>query len=70
MKYTMQNIREMKPWSDTELIAYARACEAFKEQNVEGTNKIPNFKNLFKAELKKFSKKSATKTIVDGVRGD
>ena len=61
MKYTMQNIREMKPSTDTELIAYGRACEAFKELNIEGTNKLPNSKKLYKNEIDKFSR---TKTNV------
>ena len=56
MKFTMQNIREMKPWPDTELYAYGKACEVFKEQAVDGTSKMPNFKKLYKAELDKFNR--------------
>ena len=68
MKYTMQNIREMKPFTDTELIAYGRTCEAFKELNVEGTNKLPNFKKLYKNEIDKFSRKKTNVSAAADVK--
>ena len=68
MKYTMQNIRAMKPFTDTELIAYGRACEAFKELNAEGTNKLPNCKKLYKNEIDKFSRKKTNVSVAADVK--
>ena len=63
MKYTMQNIREMKCYTDAELFAYGKACEEFKELSAASTNKTPNFKKVYKANLDKLTIKPKTKTI-------
>lgn len=65
MKFTMNNIRKMKPWSDEELYAYGAACSQYSTQCESCTNKKPKFKALFNQELakiqqKKFSKKNKT----------
>lgn len=57
----MQNIREMKPWTDTELCAYGNACSIFKERCEESSNKAPNFKKIFNEELAKFARKKVVK---------
>ena len=69
--FTMQNIREMKTWSDIKLAAYGRACAKYAEQvsAFEGRLQkldtitqphcgMPNFKSIFKRTLSEVTKNS------------
>lgn len=66
--FTMQNVREMKNWSDIKLVAYGRACAKYAEQMSAFEGRLqksetvtqshcgmPNFKAIFVDELEKAS---------------
>ena len=74
--FTMQNVREMKNWSDIKLTAYGRACAKYAEQvsAFEGRLQkpdtitqphcgIPNFKAIFAYEFEKASVHGKKATI-------
>ena len=72
-EFTMQRVREMKPWSDVELYAYGVACakyanamaefESFAGKKPMPQHKgMPNFKAILADELRKNSRVSKAKT--------
>ena len=58
-EFTMRNVRNMKNWSEAELIAYGKACKSYADKmeafiNADRSKKhdgMPNFKDIFKQEL-------------------
>ena len=77
--FTMQNIREMKTWSDIKLAAYGRASAKYAEQVSAFESRLqkpdtitqphcgmPNFKSIFADEFEKMSvhgKKATVDTV-------
>lgn len=60
----MQRVREMKPWSDIELVSYGKACAKYAEAMAEFESfagkksmpqhkGMPNFKAILADELRK-----------------